>query len=264
MSDIVLKLEEITKSFSDVTVLKRVNLELRKNRILALCGENGAGKSTLMNILGGVLRPDSGRMYIEGELYSPQNPNDARANGIAFIHQELSLFSGLSVKQNFMIDDLPTNKIGVIDQKVIKQTINENLSEFIEEIDINELIENINVGLRQLIEIAKEVAKKAKIIIFDEPTTSLSTKEKEKLFKIITDLSANGTQIIYISHILDDVFELCDDILVLRNGETVSYGEIKDYTVEDIIKHMVGRSIHNLYPYVERKNPEKKYYALRA
>ena len=255
MSDVVLKLEGITKSFSDVTVLKGVDLELKKNRILALCGENGAGKSTLMNILGGVLLPDSGTMYIDGSLYAPQNPNDARERGIAFIHQELSLFSGMSVKQNFMIDDLPVNRIGVIDEKAIKQRINENLSGFIEGIDINMLIENLNVGVRQLIEIAKEVAKKAKIIIFDEPTTSLSTKEKEKLFKIIGDLSAGGTQIIYISHILDDVFRLCDDILVLRNGEAVGYKAKEDYSIEEVIGDMVGRSLNNLYPFVGKEPP---------
>jgi len=251
----VLKLKNICKSFSDVQVLKDVNLTLYDGRILAICGENGAGKSTLMNILGGIYIPDSGSMYINEKEYTPKMPQHAIKNGVAFIHQELSLFQNLSVLQNFMIDDLPVNRLGVINTRVIRNSISENLGRFIENIDINKRVEEFVMGQKQLIEIAKELSKKAKIIIFDEPTTSLSNKEKELLFKIIREIRESGVNIIYISHILTDVMDLCDDILVLRNGEMAGGGATRDMTIDDIVRMMVGRSLTNLYPYAEKEAP---------
>jgi len=249
----VLKLQNINKSFTGVKVLNDVSLTLYAGRILALCGENGAGKSTLMNVLGGIYIPESGKMFLDGREYSPKNPHDATRNGIAFIHQELSLFLNLTVLQNFMIDDLPVNKLGIVKQHVIKESIGKNLSRFVSDIDIHKRVEEYPMGKRQLIEIAKELSKNAKTVIFDEPTTSLSTTEKELLFKIIREIRDEGINIIYISHILGDVMELCDDIMILRNGETVGGGQTKDFSMEDIVKMMVGRNLTNLYPYVEKK-----------
>ena len=260
----VLKLQDICKSFSDVQVLKDVSLTLYDGRILAICGENGAGKSTLMNILGGIYMPDGGVMYINGREYAPKVPQHAIKNGIAFIHQELSLFQNLSVLQNFMIDNLPVNRLGVIDSKVIKASISENLGRFVENIDINRRVGEFAMGQKQLIEIAKELSKKAKIIIFDEPTTSLSNKEKDLLFKIIREIRESGVNIIYISHILSDVIELCDDVLVLRNGEMAGGGTTAELTIDDIVRMMVGRSLTNLYPYAEKDAPGKTLLEVRA
>lgn len=254
----VLRLQNICKSFSNVQVLKDVNLTLYDGRILAVCGENGAGKSTLMNILGGIYRPDSGTMLINGNEYSPRLPQHAIKNGIAFIHQELSLFQNLTVLQNFMIDDLPVNRLGVINLKMIRNSISDHLGRFVADIDVNKRIEEFVMGQKQLIEIAKELSKNAKIIIFDEPTTSLSNKEKELLFKIIREIRESGINVIYISHILSDVVELCDDVLVLRNGEEVGGGPTDELAIDEIVRLMVGRSLSNLYPYVEKKEPGKE------
>ena len=254
----VLKLQNINKSFSDVPVLKDVNLTLYDGRILGLCGENGAGKSTLMNILGGIYHPDSGAMFINGKEYSPKVPQHAIKNGIAFIHQELSLFQNLTVLQNFMISDLPVNRLGIINTKIIKDSIGSHLRQFVSDIDVNKRVEEFPMGQKQLIEIAKELSKNAKIIIFDEPTTSLSNKEKELLFRIIREIRKSGINAIYISHILSDVMELCDDVLVLRNGEVAGGGKTDELTIDDIVRLMVGRSLTNLYPYVEKKGIGKE------
>ena len=217
-----------------------------------------------MNILGGIHYPDSGHMYINGKEYSPKLPQHAIKNGIAFIHQELSLFQSLTVLQNFMIDDLPTNKMGIIDINIIRKSVTEHLYQFVSDIDMSKRVEEFVMGQKQLIEIAKELSKNAKIIIFDEPTTSLSNKEKEVLFKVIRDLRANGINIIYISHILGDIKDLCDDVLVLRNGEMVGGGTAEELTLNDIVSLMVGRSLTNLYPYVEKPEKGKKLFEVNA
>ena len=255
-NEYILELKDIEKSFSTVKVLKGVNLRLKKGQILGLCGENGAGKSTLMNVLGGVYPKNGGTMLLEGKEYTPKTPVDATAAGIAFIHQELNLFSNMTVRQNFMIEKLP-KKGPFIDTAKIKKVAVEQLKQMDQNIPIDTLVGDLNMGHQQMVEIAKEIAKDAKIVIFDEPTSSLSAKECQKLFSIIRSLSEKGISIIYISHILNDVFDLCDEIMVLRDGETIDQKPISELTKHDVIYMMVGRELNNLYPYVE-KNPGKE------
>ena len=247
-----LTIKDVCKSFSGVQVLDRVNLTLRKGQILGLVGENGAGKSTLMNILGGVLPKDSGAIFLDGEEYTPQNPKHARRRGIAFIHQELSLFTNLSVMENVLIDEFP-NVLGVINYRKMTESVAELLAEISPEIKPNTKVEELKMGSRQLVEITKALVQNARIIIFDEPTTSLSHREKQKLFTIINDLSAKGVSIIFISHVLDDVFQLCDEVIVLRDGISAGQTPIQNTCRDDVIRMMVGRELNNLYPYVEKE-----------
>jgi len=251
--DYILRLENINKSFSSIRVLIDINLKLRRGSILGLCGENGAGKSTLMNVLGGVYQRDSGKIILNNEEFKPESPRDAQKAGIAFIHQELNLFSNLTVVQNFMIENLPIKKrVGLIDEQKIRNSTKKALEEFGEDINITSLISDLDMGHRQLVEIAKETSKNAQIIIFDEPTTSLSNKEKGTLFNIIRRLSKKGVSIIYISHILDDIFELCDDIVVLRDGKTVGADKKGNLSKHQVIRLMVNTEISDMYPRITK------------
>lgn len=248
----ILELNKIEKSFSTVKVLKGVSLKLKRGTILGLCGENGAGKSTLMNVLCGVYQKDGGEILFDNKEFSPKDPLDAKKAGIAFIHQELNLFLNLTVRQNFMIEDLPKKGL-FIDTGKIKKIAEEQLRSIDNSISVDTLVEDLNMGHRQMVEIAKETAKDAKVVVFDEPTSSLSTKECQNLFKIIREMAAKGISIIYISHIIDDIFSLCNEIMVLRDGATIGQKPVSGLTKNEVIHMMVGRELTNLFPYVEKK-----------
>lgn len=249
MAEVILEFEAITKRFFGITALEDVNLHLRKGRLLGLIGENGAGKSTLMNILGGVFSPDSGTMRIDGDVYAPKNPADAIARGVAFIHQELNLFTNLSIAENIFITSFP--KVGrlplINTPRIVEKTV-----ELLDSINLNlspqTTVESLAPGEKQLVEIAKALSADARIIIFDEPTTSLTAKETERLFDLIEQLRADGRSIIYISHILGDVQKLADDVAVLRDGRVVDTDSIANIDVNRMITRMVGRDIHNMFP----------------
>ncbi len=249
-----LYLKDIDKSFSGVKVLNKVNLTAAKGKKIGICGENGAGKSTLMNILGGVKPKDAGEMYLDGKKYEPSNPSEAKNNGIAFIHQELNLFMNLTVKENLFIDRFPRNNITrFIKSKEIKTRAKEAISMIGENINVDMFVKDLSIGCQQMVEIAKALTQNAEIIIFDEPTTSLSNTEKDTLFEIINKIAADGALVIYISHVLDDIFYLCDEIMVLRDGKVIGQQLAKDLTKEKVIKMMVGRELTKLYPFVEKK-----------
>ena len=252
MPDNVLQITDVTKSFTGVQVLHGLNFDLRKGEVLGLVGENGAGKSTLMNIVGGVLPMDSGQMKLRGELYAPRGPLDATAKGIAFVHQELNLFSNLTVAENLFVDGFPKTRFGGIDRKRIRRITRECMDRFGLPVTPDTTVGSLPAGIRQMIEISKGLMKNASIMIFDEPTTSLSRREKEDLFKTIADLKAKGISIIYISHILEDVFDLCDRITVLRDGQIVETRDAADFTENDLIRCMVGREMTQVFPSIEK------------
>ncbi len=247
----ILECGNIEKSFFGVPVLRDVNLVLKEGRILGLVGENGAGKSTLMNILGGVIPADSGAMTLAGNDYSPQNPAAAFRQGIAFIHQELNLFTNLSIAENLCIASFPKRRIAGV-PLINRKTIRERAKALLKSVDLpvspDTLIEDLSPGERQLVEIAKALGEDARIIIFDEPTTSLTARETERLFAIIQRLRSQGISMIYISHILGEVLRLCDDVMVLRDGAVVGAGARDQFTLERLIALMVGRNIDQLYP----------------
>jgi ribose transport system ATP-binding protein len=249
MEDTVLKFMNISASFFGVHALKDVNLSLKKGGILGLVGENGAGKSTLMNILGGVIQPDSGSMNLLGRPYAPADPSAAIRAGIAFIHQELNLFPNLSIADNVFIQEFPrrgrTPFINIRD--ISRQT-----TRVLQEVDLHyppeTLVERLSPGERQLVEIARALRAGAHIVIFDEPTTSLTAKETVRLFDIIRRLQAEGRSIIYISHILNDVLRLADQIAVLKDGRLMANGPKDEFTVDRMISLMVGRQLGQLFP----------------
>ncbi|WP_341875997.1 sugar ABC transporter ATP-binding protein [Defluviitalea saccharophila] len=249
MNDVVLELQGIDKSFFDVKVLKGVNFKVKKGKVLSLIGENGAGKSTLMNIIGGIFPPTAGTMKMEDKPYSPKGPGDAMEAGIAFIHQELNLFPNLSIADNMFITNFPTTaKVPLIKKSVIKEKTKELLKSIELDISPDTLVEKLSPGERQLVEICKALSTDPKIIIFDEPTTSLTNRETERLFEIINNLREQGKAIIYISHILNDVMNISDEIVVLRDGQVTDSGAKEEFTIDRMISSMVGRDINQLYP----------------
>ena len=246
----LLQLENISKSFFGVEVLHGINLTLEKNTTVGLIGENGSGKSTTMNILGGVHQPDSGRMLIEGVPYAPASPRDAIVNGVSFIHQELNLFSNLSIEENLFIRGFPRLHwmLPVIDRKQIRARTKQLLDLVDLKVPPGTLVSRLSQGERQLVEIAKALSTDARIIIFDEPTTSLTRREIDRLFAIIDRLKTQQIGIIYISHILGDVLTLADNISVLRDGSVVGAGHKTEFSIDRMISMMVGRNIKQLFP----------------
>jgi ribose transport system ATP-binding protein len=254
MGGTILEYDKVEKSFFGVRVLRGVSFALEEGHTLGLVGENGAGKSTLMNILGGVIPFDGGRMLLGGEEYTPGGPAEARKRGVAFIHQELNLFTNLSIAENIFITDFPkrqkwwTAGIPLINRREMKA----RTRSLLESLDLSAgpeaLVENLSPGERQLIEIAKAMSIEARIIILDEPTTSLTARENERLFALLERLRAQGVSMIYISHNLGDVLRMCDDVVVLRDGEVVGAGRKSEFTEERMIALMVGRTLDQLFP----------------
>jgi len=249
MHEPILTFEGITKRFFGILALEDVNLHLSKGHVLGLIGENGAGKSTLMNILGGVFPADEGQMTLNGAIYAPTSPKSATERGVAFIHQELNLFTNLTIAENIFIDSFPKiGKIPLIHKKRILSQAQNLLQSINLNVFPNVLVETLAPGERQLVEIAKALHGDPQIIIFDEPTTSLTAKETTRLFDVIAQLKAAGKSIIYISHILGDVQKLADDLAVLRDGKVVSAGMIAEYDINRMIATMVGRDLAHIYP----------------
>ena len=258
--DELLRFESVRKSFFGVPVLKDVSFTLGRGRVLGLVGENGAGKSTMMNVLGGVLPPDGGRMVLAGEPYAPRGTRDAARHGVAFIHQELNLFGNLSIAENLHIPSVPRRMFfGIPLPLVNRARMRQAAARLLEAVDLDRSpdtpVEDLAPGERQLVEIAKALRDDARVVIFDEPTTSLTTREAERLFAIMARLKARGVSMVYISHTLADVLRLCDDILVLRDGQVVAAGPRGQFTLERMIALMVGRTIDQLFPTSQAKPP---------
>ena len=245
----VLCLENISKAFFGVYAVQDVSFSINRGDVLGIIGENGAGKSTLMNIIGGVIPADRGRMLFKGEVYAPHQPSDASGRGISFIHQELNLFNNLSIVDNIFITSFKKlEHTPFINRNELRRKAREILETVDLHISPDILIERLTPGERQLVEIAKELSRNPELIIFDEPTTSLTARETEKLFALIKKISAEGIAVIYISHILNDVLDLSNEILVLRDGHVTDKGSTADFAVDRMIMSMVGRDIQQMYP----------------
>lgn len=250
-TNVVLKCQNISKSFSGVSVLNNITYSLPQGSVLGLVGENGAGKSTLMNILGGVFQPDTGDMVLRDRSYAPETPLDAQQAGIAFIHQELNLFTNLTIAENFFITSFPWKKwfgIPYIDKKSIDRETEDLLSRVGLYRSPNTVVEALSPAEKQLVEIAKALRLDAQVIIFDEPTTSLTAHETTRLFEIINQLRSQSRAMIYISHQIEDIIQLADQILILRDGEMAGYGPKETFALESIVSKMVGRDIDQFFP----------------
>jgi len=246
MTDL-LSLNGLTKEWFGVPAVADLTLSVRQGTCLGLIGQNGAGKSTLMNMIGGIVPPTRGRMDWRGKPYRPTGAADAAAAGIAFIHQELNLFANLSVAENLFIDGFP-RRFGLIDWGQVETRTREILSRLSLSFDPGTQVGTLSPGERQLVEIAKALHNEAQLLIFDEPTTSLTARETERLFQTIAALRAEGRTIVYISHILADVQRLADDIAVLRDGQLVDQGPAADFSIARMIHSMIGRDLGGLFP----------------
>ncbi|MCD1634802.1 sugar ABC transporter ATP-binding protein [Martelella mediterranea] len=245
----LLEFKGLGKSFFGVQVVKGVDLALGRGEILCLVGENGAGKSTMMNMLGGVHIPDEGIMLLAGEPYAPEKPADASAAGIAFIHQELNLFGNLSIAENILLNRLPhIGRLPIVNRRRMRREAEEAMRQVGLDLSPDTKVDTLAPGEKQLVEIAKALALDARIIILDEPTTSLTTRETEVLFALLKRLRAEGRSMIYISHVLADVMALADQILVLRDGSRVDGGPTGEFDIDRMILSMVGRSLEQLFP----------------
>jgi ribose transport system ATP-binding protein len=243
----VLSLSNISKRFGPTVALDAVNLRLVKGEVHALIGENGAGKSTLMNLLAGLLKPDQGQMEIEGSSYAPASPLEARARGIALIHQELSLFPHLSVAENIMMGMEPA-RLGILDQQKLRARTAEVLKTFHHpEIKPQARIADLSIAARQIVEICRAIAARANFILMDEPTSSLQRSDVDHLFSVIRRFKNQDITIIYISHFLEEVREIADNFTVLRDGRSVATGSIRSTSDDELIAHMVGRPVENLF-----------------
>ena len=245
---IALKLSGIHKSFGPTIALDGVDLELRQGEVHALIGENGAGKSTLMNIIAGSLQPDRGAMEIQGHAYTPSNPLDARTHGIALIHQELSLCPHLSVAENVLMG-IESSRYGWLDRDNLISRTSDVLKTFHHaDIRPEKRVGDLSVAARQIVEISRAIAAQARIILMDEPTSSLQREDVEHLFTLIRKLSSEGISVIYISHFLEEVRQISDRFTVLRDGHSVATGDIAATTDDELIAKMVGRAQQNLFP----------------
>jgi len=239
MNSPFLQLRNISKEFPGVKALNNVSIDAYKGEVIALVGANGAGKSTLMNILGGVIRKDSGEILINNKKVEIHNPSDAKSYGIAFVHQELSILPKMSIIDNLLFSSFP-KKMGIIESKKAYEIAISTLQKVGFNLDPRIKIRDVTPGDQQLVEIARVLLFNPSIVIFDEPTSSLSNQEKDRLFEQIKNLKKDGATVIYITHLLEEVFKIADRLVTLRNGESISQGLIKDYTPETVIKHITG------------------------
>lgn len=251
----VLVIKGVDKHFPGVQALSNVNIDLRASEVHAVCGENGAGKSTLMKIICGVHQPDCGTMELHGEPFVVANPNEAYARGIAIIYQESSLFPDLTVLENIFMGHeimkpvLPfLSPMTMIDYPAMRAKATAVFDRLGMEIDLDAEVSTLGVATKQMVEIAKALTFESRILILDEPTAALTSKEVDTLFDTIRRLRDDGHSMLYISHRLDEVFQIADRVTVYRDGQYINTSDVKDVTKDQLVSWMVGRTLTNLYP----------------
>jgi ribose transport system ATP-binding protein len=253
---LLLEMRDVAKSFGATRALDGVSLCLAAGEVRALIGENGAGKSTLMKVLSGAVRPDSGSMTLGGERYAPRNPREARARGVAMIYQELALAPHLSVEANVMLGQERVRR-GIINRAEHRRLVSEALA-LLEHPDIHPdaRVGDLGVGAQQLVEVARALLSNARVIVFDEPTSTLSERDALRLFTIIDRLRRRGLGIIYISHFLEEVRRVAQTYTVVRDGRAVAAGDLAGAPMQSIIAQMVGRDLDELFPHVPHAQGE--------
>ena len=259
MAEYKLELKGVCKSFPGVKALDNVQLSLRPGTVHALMGENGAGKSTLMKCLFGIYRMDAGEVILDGKKIEINNPDEAMKYGIAMVHQELQPVPARSVAENLYLGRFPTKGFGpfkMIDHKTMYAETERWLKEVKMDFDPKAQLGSLSIGQMQSVEIAKAVSQQAKVVIFDEPTSSLSDNEVEALFRIMNDLRDKGVAMVYISHKMDEIKRIADDITIMRDGTYVGTWPAAELTTDQIIAKMVGRELTNVYPPKENKPGE--------
>ena len=255
-STIRLQMQGVCKRFGATVALEDVSIKVASGQVLALVGENGAGKSTLMKVCSGAIKPDTGQLWLDGKPYQPNNPLEARRAGVAMIYQELSLTPHLSVEENIMLGMEPAT-LGVVHWKKVRQRAIEAIKEFDNpELAPDARVSNLSVGSQQLVEIARALAIGCRVLVLDEPTSSLTRQDVERLFEIIARLKQQGKAIIYISHFIEEVKRIADNVTVLRDGAVVGGSDVDAISIDEIVALMVGRQVDELYPRSEREPGE--------
>jgi len=244
----LLEMRGVTKIYGKTTVLDKVDFSVRAGEVHALVGENGAGKSTLMKILCGNVAPENGEIRIAGENRSITNSKEAHENGISIVYQELVQAPLLSVAENIYMGRVPHNRAGFIDRRKLHKQAKIIMEKIHAEFEPDVRLDSLSIAQRQMVEILKALSYDVKIIIFDEPTSSLTKEESEKLFEIINQLRREGTAVIYISHRMEEIFRLSDRITVLRDGHMIRTLQTKNTSEDEIIPLLVGRDLNNMYP----------------
>lgn len=247
----ILEMQTITKNFPGVKALDNVQLNIYSGQAMALLGENGAGKSTLMKILSGVYPKDSGKILLNGQPLILKTPRDAQKYGITIIHQELNLIPELSIGENIFLGREPSNFFGKISWNTLHKNASTLLARLNIDIDPRTPIADLSVGQAQMVEIAKALSLDAEIIIMDEPTDSLTDIEVDSLFAIIKDLKSQGKALVYISHRIKEVFEICDKVTILRDGQFINESPVSSLSEEAIIQYMVGRPLDEQFPRIK-------------
>jgi ABC-type sugar transport system ATPase subunit len=247
-AEYLLEVDDVRKEFPGVVALDNVKFKLKRGTVHALMGENGAGKSTLMKIIAGIYTPDSGSFKLRGLDIRLKNPLDALENGIAMIHQELNLMGPMTVAENIWIRREPTNRFGFIDHGEMTRRTEDLFTRLNIDIDPTVEVGTLSVANRQMVEIAKAVSFNSDVLIMDEPTSALTEREVEHLFRIIKTLKADGKGIIYITHKMNELFEIADEVSVFRDGKYIATKLSKELTRDEIIRMMVGRDISQMFP----------------
>ena len=255
MGDTLIKTQGISKEFSGVRVLDNIDIEINKGEIFGIIGENGAGKSTLVKILSGIYTPTEGKVFFEGNEVDIKDPLHAKAIGISMIPQEFNLINELNVYENIFLGSEITRK-GFLKKREMKKRTVSLLEELKKSIHPEEKIERLSVAQKQMVEIAKAIAFNSKLLIMDEPTTVLTLNEIETLFDLMRNLKESGVTIIYISHKLKEVREICDRVMVLRDGKTISISQTDEADEEEMARRMVGRELSQVFP--EKVSPSEE------
>ena len=261
-SEYIVELKNVTKKFPGVVALRKMSIQIKPGEVHGLIGENGAGKSTLIKVLTGINIPEEGEIYISGEKVKLKDPNDARNRGIACVYQELNIVKMLSITDNIFVGHtLNRGKSPMLDYPAMHKKAREIMEMLGQDVNPKAECGKHGMGIQQMVEIAKAVLADAKLIIMDEPTSSLSGKEVEQLFKVVRDLKKRGVAILFVSHKLEELFELCDRVTVMRDGEHILTEDMSTMTNDRLINAMVGRSLSNLFPHID---PNPSEVALKA
>ncbi len=245
---IVLEMKGISKSFPGVKALDNVELLVREGEVVALMGENGAGKSTLMKCLFGIYRKDSGKIFLDGKEINFTSPKQALNNGVAMVHQELNQVRQRNIQDNIWLGKYPTKMGVIIDEKKMYDDTKAIFDDLEIPLDPRTKVSSLSVSEMQMVEIAKAVSYHSKILVLDEPTSSLTEKEVAKLFKIIRKLQSRGVGMVYISHKMEEILQISDEVTIMRDGKYVATTPAKELTTDMIIKQMVGRDLTNRFP----------------
>jgi ribose transport system ATP-binding protein len=247
MSDYILEMKNVMKLYPGVVALDDMTLQVKRGSVHALVGENGAGKSTLIKTLAGAVQPDAGQIVLEGESFKGMNPELAIKKGIGVVYQEFNLIPQLTVTENIFFKRELKKGI-VVDTARMNQLAKEKMAELGLDIDVKAKVADLSVAYQQLVEITKIVSQDAKIIVMDEPSAPLTNRELDHLYKVIERLKEKGVTIIYISHRLEEIFEICDTVSVMRDGKHIKTMPVQDTNQQELIAYMVGRDLTNVYP----------------